>query len=688
VIAATLALLLAQREPVISLTFPAARLSVVVAEIGRQVTNPKFAVDAALAREVVAVRLTDALSIAMARLAEAVGGEWQDRNGVRTLLVSAAAARRDEVEREAKRTKAIQALIASLTPAESRKPPDEDAMRKAADMARAAIAKATSAADFKLPEMPSFDMPETVLLSELASMLPLSAYIGSRPNERLVFSDAPNGHQQPLPVAATAAISHYRHDRLLVDRYLLPVFRELAARAPEEERNEFPQLPPLPDEFKVDLAVQFDAGSPDGTPLYRLNVVDAAGHVVGTEKLDADMKADDESDDKRKPPPKADASSVITPTDEEREFWKLFEFSQSALPGKPKLLAKWRTRLLDPVAYDPLTAVGGPILRAAELQHLSVVANLEDSVLASASMGSTPDLQPFSASSLDRQVAGWARVSHGANWLIIRPQNFADTRGNRLDRSAVKRLIERTVETNGTTIDDAAEYALSSDSQLLLNSWDTAYAGYLELEDGRRGAMYNADRQAGDDFRLYGNLSPELHEVLRSGRLTVGATPPAVQAIMARSFYWDEETAASATPAYEPTDVLPNGLPQNSVLRLQNEKTDLLVIAIQHMADGVMGVSPARTASSLGNLMANPRSAQLLSSREFRLAQRHSFDIRAQYSPELAGVWSLGELFYPPGPLVNYADLPADFRAQAERARAARQQVMAEMRARQQKPPP
>jgi hypothetical protein len=651
---------LAQRSPRISLTIPAARVPVVLAEISK-VAGDKLAADAVMAREVVCLRVVAApTEDVLARLAEASGGEWRVRDGVKTLVVSPEAERQDEADRERQRTKAVIAFAMSLR--EPPKPIVEEAFRSDMERLGAAVARAPVGKP-PGPIRDEIPQPKETLLSGLIRLIPPSAYVGLRNGERIVFSSDANAMQVALPGEAQVLIDRFRYEKQLVERFADPVIHEIIAKLDPSEPPP-PPSPALPESFKVLLAVQFDLQG-QGEPDFSLRIIDDKGRVLDEEEKSGfdERKAQATENGPGGVNRSATAAAPIGPSEDDAEYLKWW-FAHSppyALP--PGLLAKWRARLADPSKVDPLAWTASRLVRAAESQNANFVADLPD--------------RPFIYESLMRRaltpaelwssVSTWDKLIRRPPWIVVRPENFAENREARLDRNAAKRFYAEVAAKDGMFIDDAGEYAQSTGSRWVLGLWDYVHIRVLESLDGRNGLFWPGE------VRLYGSLSPEQKHKLFAGGLRLLELDANTRELLYREFYWSQQKEN-----FEPTEALPNGLPPSGLLHVASDSTEWAVVPVQAVPRTPDGESWAALATPyparrFGYNLEGTGPGSTGSYQRFRLMRLRTITLQADYGPGIRRQWSLMESSYTDDPVMTFAELPQAFREAVATTRAQRQ---------------
>ena len=281
--------------PTVTLAIPAARAPVVLEAVGRQL-GMRLSADPTLAREVFCLRVVNVPAAdLLAHLAEAAGGEWR-RSGDEHILAPAKwAAKHDFDLSRAKHAKAIAAMITQWKDDKPPKRLNVDEVAKFAKQFREDMVKASTLD--QLPETmatpPFDDDPKDVLLHELIKALPLAAYVDLPPEQRLVFSDAPNQMQTPFPSSTEGPLSRFRANQSLIDQYVAPTVADFAKKY-DMPGEMLLSSKPLPDDYKIDFAVRSSPDPPDCKIVYTLLIVDTAGHVL--KEADESAVADEGAD--------------------------------------------------------------------------------------------------------------------------------------------------------------------------------------------------------------------------------------------------------------------------------------------------------------------------------------------------------------------------------------------------------
>jgi DNA-binding HxlR family transcriptional regulator len=289
-------------------------------------------------------------------------------------------------------------------------------------------------------------------------------------------------------------------------------------------------------------------------------------------------------------------------------FWVPFEEANDDDPA-----ARVRPKLIDPVRYDPLGIVLGPLLRqAATRRNASLMATLGDDglrLLARMMGGEGISTEEALWAALTRSTVDekdripLATIKESPEWIEIRPFFPVYARTARFDRRAVRDLIGEVRREGALTLAMAARYGRplrrSSLEYLYIINGDPA-VGPTEV-----GGVFNA----ATEFFL--DLTPGQGNRLREEPLPVGDLSVEQRERVRRWVYEDllrfyrdhaERTSRNALAVdhmpliYEPTELFPNGVPPS--LRLSIEQKETPVVLTQ----STQGLRFALDAPSLGLL--------------------------------------------------------------------------------------
>lgn len=651
------------RNATLDLTIPAAPLPAVLAEIERQ-TGHRYEARGEVAREVLSLRVRAVkVEELLPRIAEVVGGEWRT-SGDSTILVASPAFERQEKEAEnAEKRKNITLALKNYWQDLNKQPVFDDAAAKALlrKLSGAVTEEARSDGSTKYADVfaGQSGTPEHRLLIELLSLIPVEELIDLPDGARIVLSDAPNRMQRALPAGSRDVIERFvRHQR---------TWRN--AIVGSGRSNDTIPVPDVLDGGKLDLVIQdWESGTGFSAQLL---VMSSTGQVA----CNAWARLFGTFDFPEQEKPSAFSADSVKPLDEGDEAQELrrlvvrdVRHDTDDESSRQPILARWQDRMSDPARFEPLGFVPGRLwMRLAE--------NLGDNLVANVSEYSFSPYIESKDRPTPKQVVSELnslyQTQRSKGWLTIRPQYILQMRADRIDRTAAGNLIRHSLAAGGLLIEDAADYMAQSDTHNALLTWDGGYLTAFLRGTGPNSTIRTMG--ARDGMRLYGLLTPQQRRLLRERPLPLSSLPPAARAHLERLVYWDSWLSDSGDR--EPTELLPNGIPGNGLLRLIDDRRETLVQPYTESGRIVLRNLSPRTAARLGQAMGQATTAAEANGwNRFRIRIGHTLKFRVDFTPTVSQEFELYELLDPRVAPVKYDQLPADFRAAADEARKAAQQ--------------
>lgn len=234
--------------------------------------------------------------------------------------------------------------------------------------------------------------------------------------------------------------------------------------------------------------------------------------------------------------------------------------------------------LLDPVDTDPLgLATSDTLLTGAEKDGLNVIAlpteETEPIALQCAQNGKT-SLERFEAALKDTETD--LTVEDG--WVTLKPIDPLEAAAERVPRAALQAYYRSLTEAGFVSLETFSKlrYACSRDAGLEVPMLGT----HLLLNSDE---WFMLARQCPDRMRFYGSLTDDEREAARKGTLTFNfANLSGEQQEMIRSLIFDSSSPwfspvkrTLATPIWNPerTNALPNGVPMNTRITLEDRST-------------------------------------------------------------------------------------------------------------------
>lgn len=634
---------------VVDFSAPAAPASRLVPEIGKAY-GVTLEVAPTLAREVLLIQAKAApLNDLLERVATVTGGEWEGRDGVYRLVLSAGA-----VAKERRTEVALR----------------EAAFRKELDRRLGRVGNGSGR---------SGDSAGRVVDAVLDA-LPAGTLGGLGSRERVVFSTNPTARQRALPSAALRGL-----DFTPLARIEAPIMGDATT-------------PPPGRPVVANLVLQtLDAGS---RLFASFATADAAGRVVGVANETLYAYSATETVAPKLPQPKAALSfsdverrraAALQPLDgylqsigrggEENETGDYSTlYSSTDLVGE-KVSARV-PELLKPETEEPLALVAGPVLtRFAEAEGTSLVADIPDSAF----LALRPLVDERAASAdrvaLTAQTNGGLEVAVANGWTLLRPKRPIEARAARLDRVALGTALRTLANAGGLNLDAQAAYAMAQPIVEPTESFEGAVFGAVDPSYGRRIALSSPSGQR-LVLRLYRALGPTASGTVRP----VGSLPGRVRDLLdelvyqsvsgpLRSFSYGNAKGRGTflypgglytspwTMGMERTDYWPNGVPGDAVLRVAEN----VVPATFGMAPN--GSRPLIQENSMGySISRHGNEPPVVATTLPRLAQyargtMRTLSFTLSGAPGATLTRSLREEWLDPKlPAIAYGDLPVDLR--------------------------
>jgi hypothetical protein len=690
----------------VTFTSTAAPTSRVVADLAAQ-TGVKLEVSPAQNRDVLVVRVENVeLRTLMDQIAKATTGEWKEDNGVWRLGKDTAKQIAEERAELTARTAALRKAIKAMQDQHKATPEPKADVATEGDMAMA------------LPQRSG--MLGNKALIDLLARLDLAAIAALERDGRLVFATNPTRMQKPLSIdaATVAAIVKDHNESVRAAKEAEASVAKTEEQKQMEEmlsnwmpgfrnRQEPIETPPS----KVMLIVA-RAGMWEGTTA-TLRMFDARGQVIYEETTpiplgtswfqgleDIEVGPDGKVTQKQKTPGEDEGPEIkLSPVAQEMTTM----FTRYYGPGaeEPKLSPELAERLASPEKYDPLSfEVAESILAVAEAKKLNVVANVPDSIAGSF-------LQMFTSGSKSTVGGYFERLKDGSGttatvengWMIVRPKEPAAARKDRLDRSALTRLIAACAGKEVPALDDLAAYAREANDPQTTPIAMPYIANFAAnaLQGGMTGFL------SWDMLRLYGTLSAGQRQTLASGsRLTFGSLTPSQTAIVTKMAFGASARLRVDRPGAkpkedegfmemmrfmrpdtgidfrdEPTEVMPNGLPGGGSIEMKSMADNFVLVVGQKGGDvkqyGALGIDEL---AILRYFSEDPNMQQVANQiprfEKFRLGERTAMDFTFRLAPDVSIEHSLrDDRMGKDAPVVGEDGFPAAFKARIDKRIAA-----------------
>jgi len=648
----------------VSLTIPAAPVNAVLKQLS-QITGKRYEARGDVGDEIVCVRVTNVNPDDLrAKLAEVTGGEWRPAQDSQVLVSSPAFEKRERDEAAATDRAGIQKSLQELSAQFNRNPTFN---KKAAQEVINRINVDVQAYQKITNDPPSVaemanrqnGTPAQRLLIRLLQAIPLDDITGFPDGAKVVYSSQPNRMQRAFPSSSGSLISQFVGEEKSW---------ESTARTTKLSSGGTIDIPLFPETFKINLIFNNWEGGPGASA--DLAVYDANHKIILSSNVRLDGWDEERGRQNTTPPQAKPGEQRVEEGQDADELRRLVQ-RDNHKPIKDEvlrasLMAKWKPKLIDPAQFEPLAYVPGALWQKLAVDRkVNLVANAYEEAFSS--YADTYE-GPRTPSTILQKLRGGCDIVEENGWMTIRPKFVLDNRLDRIERPAIGALIRSSLLAGGLTIDGSADYMANHSKRYGLLAWDGGYLSAFFRGSGPTSIFALLTRR--DELRFYGLLSPINRSQLPQRPVRLSELPPAAKQHLEKMVYWNGW--ASDEDDGDPTEILPNGIPGNGLLTLVSDKNETLV---QPYTDGApladRNYSPW-SAARLGKQFGLPNgNAEAMAWNRFRVVRGHRLSFRLDYAPGISKTFDLLEVLDPHGSPLTYDQLPADFRAEVERAKKA-----------------
>lgn len=337
----------------------------------------------------------------------------------------------------------------------------------------------------------------------------------------------------------------------------------------------------------------------------------------------------------------------------------------------------------DPVKNEPLSImVSESIHQYAQAVKKDFIACVPDALvmeLANKLSGDKMLWQQFS----DTLDSAQTKVSVAGNTLVFTPKNAEKCRTNRVNRSAFAAFIKPLAASGYSRLIDSANYALAKTWE---DSFDAPYTGIISNETFYQ--VFNSGRT--DYLRLFGAMNRTTASRGPETQYPIIGQPPRAKDLLTSMLYnrggstimgkgsmlmvsqgnGPRDRAPQPTLASEPTEIFPNGLPQNASINFNYGETACIFGRSKSTMQGKFF-----TAQNLAHyqMMKSGQDDQYIvgldpsdQSIMYQEAQAASFDIRVPLAEGFELNNSLTDGWVTKPQAMTYNQLPAAFIAEVE----------------------
>jgi len=655
----------------VTLLFKAGPVTKAVEEIAKLTEAPLFA-DGGLATDIVCLDVHDvALDDLKAKLAETIGAIWVDRDGKQVLYRPDWMDAQQRKEALAAKTERIRQQIA-LRP-ELPEYNVNTIKGMLAEVADASQDMGGGGTEFG----PNHDKarqkqwasltktPAHRLLERIVKKMPPEQFAALRPDQRICYSNEPNGSERRLPFDIRPLLDQFRKEQLL---FLQTATSQDTAPWSKQDDHRYLYYDASPDSRRVLLVVNMARRSEN--PFLELDILDGDGWKSGVAFLSLT------------PPPFASNGSAentkeqIRFSDDAVQFQKLKEALMAPSkydfytkePIQPRLDA-WLDRLLDPVRFEPLgLSASEAILQYAAWKKMPLIALIPDRALQWPTGG--PKTLPMTVFAEQVKTSWRAELKAEDGWVTCRPTLLSGGRDERINRAALKTFFRRVKNDDAMTVDGSAIYVVGSRSELVFESYDQGAPGLAEPYQGDFEPRQLSLWYYRAILRFLGRLSPAQRSSLLAGNaLTVADLGSSGRQIVEDVVFSDDlidrifshKDWGSDDPKKErghskeqPWEMLPNGIPGTTRISCTRKRVPVFLTEWEDSH-----ILTSFTAEEYGNTLAGGETPG-----DALLGEGHEYVIHFDFAPGVSGETTIRELL--PGrrlKVKRLEDLPEDVRA-------------------------
>lgn len=296
------------------------------------------------------------------------------------------------------------------------------------------------------------------------------------------------------------------------------------------------------------------------------------------------------------------------------------------------------------------------------------------------------------------KISDTVSVDRTPGWTEIRPSRPASARKMRISREVLGKFV-RTAYSKGTIrLDDLAAFALAS-PESEYGDLSTMYTSLL------LGDFSMMSRQGNwEMLRFYGSLSPPQRQTMLNGRpLSVSNLSPLQRGILTKMVYyktnsfgygggWGEEMDMATGPPpdaeeeasppdqdeepemmphiSETTESLPNGIPNNGLIRMSARQEQILQAGGGSMYDlggsSVEGIAGYLAMKERPDLF--PGDEYTMDLKQIRIGQNTRYNFAFALAPKVEMRQSLTDTFFPDKTTYTLETLPQEIRKQIDKS--------------------
>jgi hypothetical protein len=218
-------------------------------------------------------------------------------------------------------------------------------------------------------------------------------------------------------------------------------------------------------------------------------------------------------------------------------FDSLFDSTEKTMPELKALSSETKAMMLDPVAYEPLAALLGPVLDGIAKNGTNVVALPSDAVFKTLAREVTkPNLTVEGVlDEIDRTIT--QQVTQDGTWTVMKASSPLELRSAFCNRVALKNLLSNGKTKGYLNLDDCARFAIAQDnhrgSEALALPMVTA-----ALRTSDIGSISALTAAGFDALKFYSTMTDFQKQTLNANRpLALATLTPAQREILGRMVY-------------------------------------------------------------------------------------------------------------------------------------------------------
>jgi hypothetical protein len=516
---------------------------------------------------------------------------------------------------------------------------------------------------------------------------------------RVVFSTHPTLMQRPFTGATATALRSFAFEYNLWRDAVSTALEGMPDRDEVADESEvLTNLEPIEGNLKKALLIV--SSPPFSSLTVEVRVIDERNAAICTYSVDLYDSGEPEEvgDPKERPKEEPIVFSPLTKEFRAALAQMMRRSGRQSLILSPEL----RSALLHPEEQDPLSYdASDMVIGVALARKKNVVANLPDEAVHPWHDG--PDGQITPSLAIELLQENGVALEQNEEWLRFRPASVVTARRARMPRRAFGAFLRASVQKHGPSIDDLANFAMAlkppyDAHSMILFEWTNLF----KLDPmSVIGMNLNL-------LRLYGTLNASQRQALAAGSHFRFATASAHQKVLLQRLLFvkteryyvnevdmpeDQRTSLEGL-AYEPTEILPNGIPGEGYFTLESAKSAVVFADRGALGMGQRALGPDDIAWQFAAADNPDKYPWITPERQITSfgqgeALQLTFTFHVRENVSTSG--DLSECRLSPGESVPFKDLPQAFRDAVDKKVEQVKKMMENMPAAppsQRKPPP